>query len=147
MQSITWFLVSDATKAKLFEEKAGMFKELEDLVHVEGARHTGDLITDSRGRRGQGGSSRPGLSAATETKEAEARKFAREQAGVLKRGLNENRFGSLILIAPPHHLGLLRQALDPEVSKRVTGSFRRDFINLPPQELIQRLGGIKSQEP
>lgn len=147
MQSITWFLVSDASRAKLFEEKAGKFKELEDMVHVESARHAGDLISDSRGRRGEGGGSRPGLSAATEVKEAEAQKFARRQAGVLKRGLNENRFGSLVIIAPPHHLGLLRQALDPEVGKRVTGSFHRDYINLPLRELVQRLGAIQSQEP
>lgn len=139
MQATTWILVSDASRAKLFEANQRKLHELESLSHPESARHAGDLITDHRGRKGKGEASRPGLSATNEAKENEAERFARQEARRLLEGHDAHLYGSLVLVAPPHHLGLLRRFLDPQVGRCVTASFHRDYINLPPAELRLRL--------
>lgn len=142
MQAVTWILVSDASRAKLFEVQQGRLRELEDLIHPESALHADDLITDHRGRKGKGEAARPGLSATNEAKENEAERFARQGARRLLEGLDAHRYESLLLVAPPHHLGLLRRFLDPQVGRRVSASFHRDYINLPPEELRRRLGEL-----
>ena len=153
MTATTWILVSDASRAKLFEGQRREIREFADYLHPESREHTDQLISSEAGRRGQrthgasGDGARPGLSEAVPPKEAEAASFARELAVHLKQGLNAHRYGSLVLVAPPHFLGLLKAALDPHVRKALVSAHAHNYIELDPHPLIRKLESLLQEKP
>lgn len=129
MRPRIWILVSDASRAKLFQQEGPRMDEVGDYTHTEGTLPIRDLVSDQPDCRRMGHEDRLGMSPAKDPKEPEAGKFARQLAGVLKQGLDAHRYDSLELMAPPHFLGLLRSSLDQQVAKRVTASFEQNFID------------------
>jgi protein required for attachment to host cells len=71
----------------------------------------------------------------TDPKEVEAQAFARSLAAELEKGLNQNRFERLTLVAPPHFLGLLRGSVSEQVVKRIQQSINKDYTQLAAREL------------
>ncbi len=156
MQSkTTWILVCDASRAHLFEERepGGGYPLVASFLHPKSRAHVTDLVTDANGRkpvgvsRGvgmvrswQGGiQGRPGVEPDTDPKEVEAQKFARELSATLTRGFDDHRYDALVLVAPPHFLGLLKATLDEPVKKRLEGTVDKDFSPLEPREIERRL--------
>ena len=130
MRPRIWILVSDASKAKLFQHEGSRMEEIGDYIHINGILPVGDRFPAQPRRRGRENGNRSGRNPATDPKETEAAKFARQLAEVLKQGLEAHHYESLELMAPAHFLGLLRKSLDQQVSKRVTASFDQDFTGL-----------------
>lgn len=140
MGELTWILVADAGRARLFLNRGGELEELFDSISPEGRQHVGDLVSDHSGRRSQGGQPhRPTMGSDRDPKEVEARRFAKQLAGDLKRGLDSHACEAFVLVAPPHFLGLLRQALDPQVARRVLTTLDHDFTHLRADELFERI--------
>jgi protein required for attachment to host cells len=79
------------------------------------------------------------MSPEVEPKQVEAQRFALSLAGVLKQGLNRHAYEELVLAAPPHFLGLLRQAMDEQVAARVAATFDKNFIALSNREIENRI--------
>ena len=142
MANGTWILVSDACRARLFEDRGlrtGLV-ELEGFTCPGGREHVKDRVSDRSGLKPGGGQGvRAGASQEVDPKEAEARGFARFLADSLKKKHNEQAFKELVIAAPPHFLGLLRGALDEGVSKCVVDSFDKDYTTLDVQELTKRV--------
>src|SRR5262245_18602964 len=128
-----WILVCDASRARLLlEQRQGRDISLvEAFEHSDSRAHGRDLTTDATGRKpvgpvpaarvmGQGGAhGRPGVEPETGPKEVEAQRFARELAAVLDKGRSHHAYERLVIAAPPHFLGLLRGALEGEVTKMI----------------------------
>jgi len=142
MANGTWILVSDACRARLFQDcglRSGL-SELEGFACPGAREHVKDRVSDRAGLKPAGGQGvRAGATQEVDPKEAEARAFARFLADTLKRKLNEQCFNELVLTAPPHFLGILRGALDETVSRCVVASFDKDFTTLDIQELSRRI--------
>jgi protein required for attachment to host cells len=79
------------------------------------------------------------MSPDAEPREVEAQRFALSLAGMLKQGLNRHAYDELVLAAPPHFLGLLRNALDGQVAARIAATFDKNFIALQPREIETRI--------
>ena len=158
----TWILVSDASRAQLYrEEPAGKgFTLLESYSHEESRARVRDLMADAHGRKpngtpggngnlngGAGGQhlGRPGAAPDTDPKEVEKQKFAQELAQVLEKGLNEHAYDSLVLIAPPHFLGLLRNTVTKQVSNHIEASVDKDLSWLDGPRLTERLRELRAQ--
>ena len=126
----TWVIVASAARARIFEE-AGRTKpwdEVMDLVNSDGRLLRQDMISDKPGRvvdgaRGQHHTMDP----AADPKEEAARSFARELAEELKSALNDRRCEQLILVAPPHFLGLLREQADDRLARAVKAEITKDL--------------------
>lgn len=127
MRPVTWVLISDDSRARLFEATMGQTNELKDLVQLEGRR--------------------PGPGAPEAREEKAEEEFTRHLAAVLRQGLIAGRYTSLVLIAPQHHLDLLRLALEPQVEGRVTAALCRDYVGLATKELHLRLQHLLSHMP
>ncbi|XXX73042.1 host attachment protein [Sorangium sp. So ce134] len=156
----TWILVSDASRAQLYrEEPAGKgFTLLESYNHDESRARVRDLMADAHGRKpngtpggngnisGGGGTylGRPGAAPDTDPKEVEKQKFAQELAEVLEKGLNEHAYDALVLIAPPHFLGLLRSTVSKQVSNRIETSVDKDLSWLDEPRLTERLRELRA---
>jgi protein required for attachment to host cells len=134
-----WVLVADASRARIFSipENNKPWLLEKELEHPESRAKATDLTTDVPGRVKQsfGAGSRPAMEDPTDPKEVEAQAFARSLAAELERGLNQNRFERLTLVAPPHFLGLLRGTVPEQVSKRIHHSINKDYTLLPAREL------------
>jgi len=110
-----------------------------DFAHPGSRAHGQDVISDRPGRRSEAPGHHGGLSPDAEPRVVEAQRFAHSLAGVLKQGLNRHAYEELVLAAPPHFLGLLRNALDEQVAARVAATFDKNFIALSSREIENRI--------
>ncbi len=156
----TWILACDAGRAQLFEElePGRAYSPVAAFLHPEGRAHVVDLVSDTNGRkpvgvsrgvgvvRGwQGGvQGRPGAAPDTDPKEVEAEKFARDLAAVLQKGLDDHRYQALVLVAPPHFLGLLRETVGDQVTKHLEWTLDKDLSLLSMAEIEKRVRGERA---
>jgi protein required for attachment to host cells len=154
-QQMTWVLVCDASRARLFQaaSRGEKLTLLDEMEHAESRAHGRDLTTDAPGRKpvgptpARGGGSngaygRPGAEPDTDPKEVEAQKFARELAERLAKGLNDHAYERLIMTAPPHFLGLMRASVSTQVEKHVGATLDKDFTHLDAAEIARRLENV-----
>jgi len=150
--SARYILVADASRARLFRERAGHELQLvRSFEHAESRARTRDLTSDANGRKPVGppvgaqyggravslGAGRPGVAPDTEPKEVEAEKFARELASAVEPVL-QDQGARLVLMAPPHFLGLLKHALDANAAKRIELTLDKDLTRADAREVRAR---------
>ena len=139
----TWILVSNAAGARLFlNERYGKGLHLvNNWAHPDSRKHEGDLVTDSAGRTqqsdAQGG--RSAIQWKTSPKETEMQRFAAELVEHLEAGRVTGAFQHLILVAPPHFLGLLRENLDDPTGAMVRATLDKDYSQEAAPELAEHL--------
>lgn len=142
----TWILVSDASRARVFATngKGRPWTLVRELAHPESRLKGMEIMADKPGRVQQrvGAKNRPGMEPPTPPKEVEAEHFAEQLAHVLADGHGRNAYSRVILVAPPHFLGLLRQAVNGQVSKCVSASLDKDLTDLKEHELPERLAEL-----
>jgi len=143
---ITWILVSDASRARLFSaaEKDKPWSLVQAFEHPESRAKSSELSSDGRGSMQQsaGRGNRPALEPHTSPKEVEADVFVRELAHFLDSGRTHNSYQNLALVAPPSFLGKLRNTLSAQVMKHVVATVDKDLTNLNDRELHNRLEGM-----
>jgi protein required for attachment to host cells len=142
MANETWVLVADASRARIFVDR-GRRTGLEPVLELScpaSREHVKDRVSDRSGLKpGGGAGARSGVVPILDPKEAEAKAFARQLAELLKKKQNDQAYKDLVLAAPPHFLGLLRNSLDETVAKRVVTAIDKDFTSLDSQELARRI--------
>lgn len=142
MLNATWILVSDASRARIFEDR-GLVSGLAEVGGYAcpgGREHLRDMVSDRSRLKGGGAQGiRAGILAEQDPKDHEAERFARFLADQLRRHLHQQAFDHLVLVAPPHFLGLLRASLDDGLAKRVVTTFDKDLTMLDAQSLGRRI--------
>ena len=146
MNNDIWILVSNASRARLFAT-AGKLKPwtlVREIEHPESRVKGQDIMSDAPGRVRQsaGSGSRPVMEPTTPPKEVEAEHFAQELAGVIEGGHGRDEFARLVLVAPPHFLGLLRKCLSAPASKRLNATIDKDYTQLPDRDLPERVAEV-----
>ena len=114
----TWILVANASNARLFANRGC-----------------------NKGRPGAT-TARPALEPSTDPKEVEALQFAQELCERMDQGRTHKEYDRLVLIAPPHFLGLLRETLDHNTTSLVMDSLNKDYTKLAEKDLTETLGSI-----
>ena len=110
-----WVVVADQSKARIFttEEPRGPLLELAALDNPYGREQEQTLMSDRPGRsfdsHGQG---RHAMGTPVDPSEQETVRFARRIADHLQSACNAGRCRSLLLVAGPHLLGVLRKQLN-----------------------------------
>jgi len=139
----TYVLVADGTRARVFvtDRPQGPLREIEDMVHPEGRLHARDLTSDLPGRtHDRAGQGRHSLEEPTDPRRAENQAFAHRIAEYLK-ALHEREPGiSLVLVAAPALLGLLRKQIDKTTSNAVEREVDKNLAQLGAAEISKRLG-------
>jgi protein required for attachment to host cells len=140
----TWILVADRARARLLSPNATTdhLIELEDFANPDG-RKLPRVINGDRPRSMESiGGARHVIEPQTSPEQKVAQRFASELAGMLERGRQMHRYERLILVAPPHFLGVLKGALNPHVSACVSAHLDRELTTLPLSELSQHLASL-----
>lgn len=142
----TWVLVSNAAEARLFlNEGCGKGLQLvHSWAHPDSRKHEGDLVTDSASRTQQsdGRGARSAIQWETSPKETEMQRFAAELMEYLAAGRVAGDFRHLVLVAPPHFLGLLREKMDAPTSATVRATLNKDYSQEAVPELVERLAKV-----
>ena len=141
----TWILVSDASRAKLFttELREHDWKLVEQFDHPEGRETSSEISPSSPPGKSQQ-STAPGahhtaFQPRTTPKEAEAERFAHLLGEHLNHAVEQAAFDHLVLVDPPHMLGMLRQKLKSPVAARLRATVNKDLARLSGAELRERL--------
>ena len=147
----TWILGANRTGAKLFERTGpnGPLEFPREFACPEGRVRDGEFHQDqqpgrafnssSQSHGGHGTSSpRHALGSEVTPHELSARRFSSHLAAMLENGRTEHRYSKLVLVSEPKFLGILRDALSPQVKERVTVTLEKDIEKCP----ITFLGNI-----
>jgi protein required for attachment to host cells len=108
---------------------------LRELENPDGRLKDGQLESDRSGDSFTGTRSQAGRRAMHHEHGAHEHlieRFAREIARELSHARAEGLFGQLILVAEPHFLGLLRDALDTATTRLVVRSVTKDLAAVSP---------------
>jgi len=127
-QGTTWVLVADARHARVLEvEDAGLQPRLLSPVALpapEGQSHPPE----------RGWTNGPDPHPAHEEK-----RLAQALVQALERGAAENRFRHLVLVAPPHLLGVLRDSLPRGLADRLRASTAKDWGHVADSALAEHV--------
>ena len=137
----TWILVANAAAAAIFTNdgpQKGLVK-MKTMQHAASREKSSELVTDRPGHTQSRGNGRGAYVPAKTPKEIEAERFALELARTLDHGRTAHAFQRVILIAPPHFMGLINQHLDPHVRQLVGASIEKDYTKLDEKELVGHL--------
>ena len=127
----TWILVADACGARLLLtfDNGKTLHLLDRFSHAQSRAMEADLVSD---RAGSGRSSTHSMPSAkqghTSHKELEAVEFATVLNDYLLDAAQQHKFESLVLVAPPHFLGLLRAELNPTLTRMISATVAKDLI-------------------
>jgi protein required for attachment to host cells len=138
-----WIVVCNAVRARIFASigPATEWEMIRAFDHPEGRETEGLLRRDSAGSRSPQGASvhHNSLSPRTAPKNVAAAAFVRTITDALDQGMRSSQFGHLVMVAPPHLLGLLRKALTPELRKHLLSTVAKDYEHTSTQELASLL--------
>lgn len=137
-----WILVADSAHARIFQggKPDATLTEVGCYINPEGRAHGRDITTERPPSVQEGASpTRHGITPHTTLREKSAERFARSLDATLLRAQEERKYDRLVIIAPPHFLGELKQHLSDRVRQRVVGEIPRNYTALPPAELHQHL--------
>ena len=144
-KTITWILIADNGHARTVENDGPGhgIRPLDDMTFDSLGKREGELWADQPGRSfDSAGQHRHAMEPSTDATETEARKFFQLVAGKLEDARKAGRFDRLILVAPPHALGLLRKTLPDDLGARVTAELAKDLVKIPQIELPKHLGEV-----
>jgi protein required for attachment to host cells len=136
-----WVIVCDGKKALVLEnfgdEKFLNLKTREVFEHADPKTH--EIGTDEPGRSFS--SVGPGRSAMEQADwhDQEEHRFLQKLLGHLDSAVHAGQAKSLIIVAPPRALGVLRQAYSHELRKVLRGEIDKDFVKMPVYEIEKHL--------
>src|SRR5262245_8067804 len=140
---ITWLLVADASKARIFamckarfmkRQRPDDLKLLGCFTHEESRMKASELTTDRFGQFGSGN-----FEEATPPKTREAEEFALELISYLETARKTQSYRDLIIVAPPAFMGLLNKHMPQQVHKLVTQNIEKDYTQHEGIKLTQNL--------
>jgi protein required for attachment to host cells len=136
-----WVVVCDGAKALILENAGdATFPNLRTReVYEQDVARTHEQGTDAPGRSVNSvGSSRSAMEQTDWHDQAEQR-FLIELAGRLNAAVTAGEAKSLIVVAPPRALGVLRQAYPNGLREAVKAEIDKDYVKLPVHEIEKKL--------
>lgn len=142
-RKVTWILVADSSRARLFETPGGDdWRLIGEYEHVQ-SRERGQDLMPNRGPRIQHtgeGEYRNALEPGS-LHEHEARRFAMELNDILRKGALSNDYEDLIIVAAPKFLGHLRGNFDKQVVAKVRQEIAKDLSRHPVEDIAPMTTG------
>jgi protein required for attachment to host cells len=146
-----WYVVADGGRARILQKRGRQgnrqeaFDTCQELVSANLHRQTHDLGTERPGKvRESATSARHAAQPRQDLHEADKQSFVHEVASVLNEASQRDEFDGLVLVAPAHALGDLRQALDAATRRKIMSELQKDLTNVPNGDLAAHLSDLSS---
>jgi protein required for attachment to host cells len=137
-----WVVVCDGKKALLLENAGDAkflnLKTKEVLEHADPKTH--EIGTDAPGRAFSSVGSGRSAVEQTDWHTQEENRFLHKLAGRLDAALNAGEAKSIVIVAPPRALGVLRQTYSHNLRAALRGEIDKDLVKLPVHEIEKHLG-------
>ena len=141
IRSGDWVVVCDGAKALILENAGDAIspnlKTRE--VHEQDAAKTHEQGTDAPGRAINSIDGRRSAMEQTDWHDQEEERFLHNLAGRLDAEVSGGKAKSLILIAPPRALGMLRHAYSHNLRAALRAEIDKDLVKLPVHEIERHL--------
>jgi protein required for attachment to host cells len=138
-----WVLVCDGAKALVLEnvgdEKFPNLKTKQ--VYEQDDPKTHEQGTDAPGRSINSIDARRSAMEQTDWHDQAEHRFLESLAGHLDAAVNSGRAKSLIVVAPPRALGVLRQAYSHNLRAALRAEIDKDLVRLPVHQIEKHLAG------
>lgn len=137
----TWVVVADGARGRiLLSEGPGHLEPARDQEFIGTKLPGREAEADRPGRTfDRAGEGRHAYEPPTDPRRKQKEEFARAIAAVLTEGADDGSYDRLVLVAPPKTLGDLRALLPKRVARCVTDEVPKGLIEVPLQELPDRL--------
>jgi protein required for attachment to host cells len=136
-----WVVVCDGRKALILQNAGDeMFANLQTKeVYEQKNPDTHEQGTDAPGRSiNSVGRARSAMEQ-TDWHAEQEKAFLVDLAGRLDAALGAGETKSIVVVAPPRALGVLRQAYSPQLKQAVTEEIDKDFVKMPVHEIEKHL--------
>lgn len=145
MPPVTWILVADRSRAKLFHalpDGQSPYPTLGCWSHAAGRLQPRDRDSDEPGRVVHPAGYVSAVEPHEDRDHVEARRFSKELVSHLESLRQEHRFDQFVVIAPPGFLGVLRDSWTPSLRSMIARELNLDLSGLPDSELQKRLESL-----
>ncbi len=136
-----WVVVCDGAKALLLEnagdEKFPNLKTKE--IYQQEDASTQEQGTDAPGRSFQSVGKARSAMEQTDWHEQGERRFLEKLAARLDAGVQAGETKSLVIVAPPRALGVLRQVYTPGLRNALAAEIDKDLVKMPVHEIEKHL--------
>lgn len=139
---LTWIVVADAGRAKVYEAEGGIAATPWKHRHEMTASlpPSRDIDSDRPGRSfDSGGPGRHAMEPPTDPHQHAKQRFAHQVMQTLDDGRRQGAFQDLVLVAAPAFLGDLRSMMPEQLRNKVRHELDKDYSKLPEPELRQRI--------
>ena len=140
-----WVVVCDGKKALILENMGDWkFPNLRTREVFEQTNPpTREQGSDAPGRSIQSAGTARSAMEQTDWHEKAEKDFLADLAGRLDAAIGAGDMSSLVMVAPPRALGILRQAYSAHVRSALRGEVDKDFVKLPVHEIEKHLTGVQ----
>jgi protein required for attachment to host cells len=138
----TWIVIADSGRGRVLEHIDGGrgAHPVAGLAFEADLPPTHDIVTDRRSRAFEKGNpTRHAIEPKTDPREQLKRQHLAALADALDARLAAGAFDRLVLVAPPHALGVLRDCLTDKLRSAVKGELAKDLTRTPDHELAGHL--------
>ena len=139
----TWIVVADASRARFHrvaDDYRGIAAREAKLESARARARADQLVTDRSGRSfDSAGEGRHAMEPEVTPQAREKERFRERVAGAMRDALLEGEVERFVLVAEPRTLGALRATLDDDVRARIVAELDKDYTDLPPDELFERV--------
>lgn len=137
---ITWVLVADGTRARIFVKN---FKSLNNAMgqdFVSDNLRDSEIYMDKPGRSFESSNpTRHAYQPRTDWHEYQKEIFAKDLCAILDKANEKADFDELIIVSPPKMLGNIRSFLEKPILAKITAEIPKDITKLSEHELLSYL--------
>lgn len=137
MKEKIWIVLTNTNVCKIYDHhhNSHQLTLIKELQHPQSKVKGTEILTDRPGHYKTREATRGTYEPRTDSKEVEVEKFIHEIADELESARNYNLYHHLVLIAPPHCIGLLNNHLNNQVKNKILATLNREYVNLSEHDL------------
>ena len=126
----TWIVVADSSHARIFYacNRVQPLTPVTELSFPEARLREQDIYSDRPGRMFESASDSRSAMEAPDVRDQQQHVFAREICEKLDAGRNQQKFASLMLVAPPAFLGAMRHSMNSQLGKMVEKNVQKNLV-------------------
>lgn len=142
----TWIVAADGAEARVFEERvlAGDVREVSDFHMKANGHDWPSAHRHTATAHESAGSGRHGAGGREPADEAE-RRFLRRVAAELDAAAGRRAFDSLVIMAPPRALGMLKAELSSALAAKLAGSEAHERVRDNAEAIRQHLRDLRAR--
>lgn len=139
---MTWIVLANSSLCRiyLFDQRENKVTLVKEIAHPENRNKASEYFTsDKPGHYKSSSTAHGSYEQHTDPKETGIQRFATEIAHELDHARTQNAYKQLILISPPHMLGLLHEHMSKHVKQLIMNEINKDVVHLTDHELLSFL--------